>query len=196
MLSLCSCGGGSDGDGNGGDGNGGGPTDDTISMITPYVNRTDISSIDSTFSTHADMPWGEAHSGIDFSPAENLIPFQAVCSGEIESVELLRNTSWVEVTIRYNSQYSVLYVFEPMTGETEDGETQLANISVSEGESVSQGDIIGYLYAVGEGPHVHFSLFNSDPQGLCPESYFTTEARESILEVLHDDHPDWDMCYE
>jgi hypothetical protein len=126
-----------------------------FTMITPYVSSSDIRSI-----------WlfnNDSHRGIDFQPSGNLIPFRAVSSGVIESIELMQlesTSNWqVEVEIKYNSTYSAFYAFEPMTADQADGEIQLTNILFSVGQDVSQGDIIGYLYSAGEGAHVHFGLF-------------------------------------
>jgi len=85
-----------------------------------------------------------------------------------------------------------------MSADKSDGETQLDNIVVSEGQTVSQGDIIGYLYdpvGLGHGAHVDFGLLNEDWDRICPEPYFTSEARDSILSLIHEAHPSWDMCY-
>jgi hypothetical protein len=175
--------------GNGGDVNGG-----DITMITPYVSSSDIRSI-----------WlfdSNSHRGIDFQPSGNLIPFRAVSSGVIENIELMQlesSSNWqVEVEIKYNSTYTAFYAFEPMTAVQADGEIQLANISVSVGQDVSQNDIIGYLYSAGEGAHVHFGLFKYIPNGgdptICPEPYFTPEARDSLLNLIHREYPDANIC--
>jgi len=175
--------------------------DSTISMITPYVNETDMTRI-CPFSSSNSCPWGREHDGIDFHATGNLKPFQAVCSGVVIAVELrqLQTTlNWqVNVRILFNSMYSVEYGFEPMTNVRSDGETQLANILVSEGQTVSQGDIIGYLYtAHAEHAHVHFGLHSLQENwdAICPEPYFPAGARDSILRLIHKDHPGWDMCY-
>lgn len=168
-----------------------------ITIITPYVNEIDMTRLD-PFSFSNDSPWGRAHDGIDFHATGNLKPFQAVCSGVVDKVELWQNdtSNWqVNVRIICNSTYSVEYGFEPMTAVQADGETQLTNISVSEGQTVSHGDIIGYLYtAHEEDAHVHFGL-HKNWVAICPEPYFTPEARDSILNLIHKDNPDWNMCY-
>lgn len=169
-----------------------------ISMTTPYVNSTDIASINEAFSSTACAPWGFAHNGIDFFPNGNLKPFQAVSSGVIEDVQLWQNDislNWqVNVRIKYNDTYSVEYAFEPFSTIQSDGDTQLANILVSAGQNVSQGDIIGNLYTVGGGAHVHFGLIK-DGIAICPEPYFTIDARDSILNLIHIVWPDANMCY-
>jgi len=170
----------------------------TISMITPYVNETDVTRL-GPFSSSNNSPLGRVHDGIDFHATGNLTPFQAVCSGVVDSVELWLNPGnsyWqVNVIVIFNFIYSVQYAFEPFSSNQSDGETQLANILVSEGQTVSQGDIIGYLYRKHEEyAHVHFGL-HKNWDAICPEPYFTLEARDSILSVIHKDHPGWDMCY-
>ena len=169
-----------------------------ISMVTPYVNQTDMASINEAFSTDNSAPWGFEHRGIDFFPNADLRPFRAVSSGVIDVIDLyqLESTSNWQVSVRliYNATYSVHYAFEPMTPSQTDGEIQLNNILVSVNQSVSQRDTLGYLYAAGNGAHVDFSLFeNWEP--ICPETYFTPAARDSILELIHVVWPGANMCY-
>ena len=185
---------GGDGDGNGEDDNGGDDNGGDISMITPYVNESDMRHVEPFFQ--------DSHRGLDFPPTDDLAPFQAVSSGVIDVVSLVQlesSSNWqVELEIKHNSTYTTLYAFEPMTSDQTDGETQLSNISVSVGQTVSQGDIVGYLYNKGEGAHVHFSLFKYGSDGgdpaICPEPYFTQEANDSILRLIHVEYPDLDMC--
>ena len=173
-------------------GNGG----EMSTICTPYINETDMTRI-VPFSSSDNCPWGRAHGGISFHATGNLKPFQAVCSGMVNKVMLLQNNiNWqVNVRITFNSTYAVKYAFKPMTNLQSDGETQLANISVLDGQSVSQGDIIGYLYTAHEEyAHVYFCL-HKNLDAICPEPYFTPEARDSILNLIHKDNPDWNMCY-
>lgn len=112
-----------------------------IAMISPYINESDMASINEAFSSTKSSPWGFEHRGIDFFPEGNLKPFQAVCSGVVDTVGLwqLKSTANWQVSVRLicNSTYSTIYAFEPMTAIQSDGETQLANILVSEGQVVT-----------------------------------------------------------
>jgi hypothetical protein len=170
----------------------------TISMITPYKNSTDMACIPHAFSSSASAPWGFQHPGIDCWPNGNFKPFQAVCSGVVSRLELWGNATsdWhVEVGIKYNDTYSVLYLFETGPGATRaDAEAQLADILVSLGQHVSQGDIIGYLHMFGDMAWVDFGLAKDRVQ-ICPEPYFTPEARDSILRLLHVFRLGANMCY-
>ncbi len=194
MVFLATCGGGNGGNESGcGTGSGG-----EISMITPYVNESDMVSINEAFSSNDSAPWGFAHNGIDFFPNGNSKPFQAVSSGVVEDVKLWQNDkslNWqVNVSIKYNGTYSVEYAFEPFSTAQSDGDTQRANILVSAGQNILQGDIIGNLYTVGSGAHVHFGLYKNGV-AICPEPYLTPTSKDSILNLIHKDHPDWNMCY-
>jgi len=172
--------------------------DADISMITPYFNQSDMASINESFSTSNNAPWGFEHRGIDFFPNADLRPFRAVSSGVIDEVRLwqLQSTLNWQVSIRliYNATFVVNYAFEPMTHVQADGQTQLDNIRVIGNQTVAQGDTIGFLHTAGNGAHVDFSLFQ-DWEPICPEPYFTPEARDSILNLLHVVWPDADMCY-
>jgi hypothetical protein len=170
----------------------------TISMITPYANETDMRWA-GPFSSSDNCPWGYEHRGFDFFATGDLKPFQAVCSGVVDSVELWvnpGNSYWqVNVIISFNPTYVVVYAFEPFSSTQSDGQIQLANILVSEGDTVSQGDIIGYLYRKHEEyAHVDFGLVKEGDR-ICPEPYFTPEARDSMLRLIHKEEPGWDMCY-
>jgi hypothetical protein len=127
-----------------------------------------------------------------------LKPFQAVSSGVVENVELWQNNislNWqVNVRIKYNSTYSVEYAFEPFSAVQSDGDTQRTNILISAGQNVAQGDIIGNLYTVGSGAHVHFGLYKNGA-AICPEPYFTSEAKTSILNLLYVVWRGANMCY-
>jgi hypothetical protein len=168
------------------------------SMITPYKNASDIASINEAYSTSANCPWGFAHNGIDFFPAGDNKPFQAVFSGVVTMVNLWQNdktSNWqVNVTLEFNSSFSAVYIFEIFSQNVADGQTQLSNILVSVGQSVSQGDVIGRLYVVGSGAHVHFGLMENE-NAISPEPYFTQDAKNSILEILHRTFPGANMSY-
>ena len=177
---------------------GGGHGSDDISMITPFVSGSDIASVNEAFSSTDNAPWGFRHLGIDFFPAGQYKPFQAVAPGIVEAVELKQNevsSNWqVNVRIRANTTYGYEYAFEPMSAVAEDGTTQRANIVVSVGQDVAPGDLVGNLLVTGSDSHVDFGLLQNWTR-ICPESYFTPEARDSVLSVIHDDHPTWNMCY-
>lgn len=118
--------------------------------------------------------------------------------GIVERINLFLNQGnsyWqVNIIIRYDSMYSVEYAFEPFSSDETDGEIQLANIVVTEGQTVLQGDIIGYLYKIGDGAHVHFGM-HKNGEFACPEPYFMQKARDSILNILHQIWPYAKMCY-
>ncbi len=176
-----------------------------ISMITPYVNESDMAFVLGIFSSTESSPLGRVHSGLDFTPyyregEANLVPFQAVSSGVVAGVNLFWNELngfWqVNVRIIYNSAYTVEYAFEPFSGSEADGQAQLANIFVTPCQTVSQGDIIGRLYMADPNApgHVHFSV-SKNAEAVCPEPYFTPEARASIMRLIHRQNPTWEMCY-
>jgi hypothetical protein len=167
------------------------------SMPTPYVNESDMASINEAFSVDACAPWGFGHGGIDFFPTGNLKPFRAVADGVVEDITKLHNVPvdmWqVNLNLRIDATYWAGYAFEPMSDEA-DADLQLTHIVVSEGQTVSQGDILGYLLTVGPGAHVHFSIYEVW-DAICPEPYFTPSATNSILTVLGWTWPHARICY-
>jgi len=169
-----------------------------IAMTTPFVSSADIASINEAFSSTTSAPWGFVHHGVDFFPSGNLRRFLSVAPGTVEEIRLWQNdltANWqVNVTIRFSSQYSVEYIFEPFATSQTDGQDQLSSIAVSRGQVLSQGQPIGALHTAGAGAHLHFGLRRRGA-AVCPEPYFAPAARDSILALIHKDHPDWSMCY-
>lgn len=175
------------------------PTEDTgpVLLITPYVNESDMAKA-MGFSIDSNSPWGFAHTGVDFAPNGDLRAFRAVCSGTVDMVDLwqLETTLNWQVSVRLvcNARYSVIYAFEPMTSIEADGEMQLANILVVEGQSVAQGDLIGLLPYASPECHVDFGFYDGWDRA-CPEPFFTPEAKASILNLIHVGWPGANMCY-
>lgn len=167
-----------------------------ISIIAPYYSNAHIASVNEAYSETDSCPWGFVHGGIDFFPDSNFRPFCAIASGVVDTVILVfGGTNWqVNMAITYNETYSYCYAFEPFSPNQSDGETQLANIKVTSKQTVNQGDTIGKLLVTANGSHVHFG-FSKGGIPTCPEEYFTPQARDSVLFVIHKNYPLWNMCY-
>jgi len=189
-------------------------------MVTPYVNESDMTEINTGFSTeYSSSPWNFVHDGLDIYPQGDLKPFQAACAGTVDAVQLVQagpGANWqAKVLIQCNDYvpntggyfipFSVEYIFEPMTKAPPKGQQQLADITVVEGQKVSQGDIIGYLHDAHKGAHLQFGLVqfgSSDFSTLgvprlpiCPEPHFSTSGKDSVLNLLHVAWPSANMCY-
>lgn len=177
----------------------GGTADTTRpTLVTPYQNYSEMNVINEAYSETTACPWGFVHKGIDFFPVGDLAAFQAASAGTIERLEKLHNTGsgiWqVNLDLRINSMYRLGYAFEPFSTLEAHADTQMANMSVSVGQTVSQGQALGRLLVRGGGAHVHFGLYRNNTDA-CPESYFTPEARDSILSILHRTFPGAFLCY-
>lgn len=174
-----------------------------FSLITPYVNSSDIVSV-TPFSSGSSSPWGWAHTGIDFMPLANTTPFRAAAPGVVRDVTLTSLTYlgmlipvWqVNVIIEHDDTYSLVYAFETFSSKQTDGQIQLDMITVSKGQFVAQGDIIGTSYVAD--PAVQVTVdFGVTRNGvrICPEGYFTSEAKNSILNLIHKNQPTWVFCF-
>ena len=159
-------------------------------MLTPYVSESDMSDIREGFSTDASAPWGFVHDGIDIWPAENLMPFQSVCAGQV--FRILEFDEEVMVIIACNSRFLVSYNFESQ--EPGAGTIQRDELSITEGQSVARGEFIGNLYAPNDNAHVHFSLFE-ETIPICPEAHFIPEAKDSLTRLIQVTHGGANLCY-
>lgn len=62
------------------------------SIETPYINESDVSSINEAFSLADNNPyWGFRHPGIDFMTATDLVPVQAAVGGTVENLSVEKN---------------------------------------------------------------------------------------------------------
>ena len=192
-------------------------------LITPYFSEAEMSRITAGFSSqYSHSPWNYANDGIDIYPQSDLSRYQAACSGAVDAVILqqaITDDSWqVEVAIAcdeyvfdpgagdYFIPLTTKYVFKTMSINPQAGQNQLDNISVSLGNSITQGDTIGYLKVVNDSSHLHFGLwqfgqtkfqiFGVSGIPLCPEAQFTPQAKDSILNLLHVTWPNAGMCYQ
>jgi len=90
------------------------------------------------------------------------------------------------------------YNFEVFSDSDAEGARQEANMQIANGSHVNAGDIVGYLFQGGESAHVDFGIkpTSETPTMSCPQPYFTTEAYNSIMGLIHKDQPTWEMCYD
>lgn len=168
------------------------------SMITPYAYQSEMNVINEAYSETTACPWGFVHHGIDFFPIGDLATFRAAAAGTITRLEKYHNSGnglWqVNLDLTINSRYRLGYAFEPFSALETHADTQMMNMAVSVGQTVMQSQALGKLLARGGGVHVHFSLYQNGTN-VCPESYFTPEARDSILSILHRTFPGAFLCY-
>jgi len=126
----------------------------------------------------ADNPPG-AHNGIDICADEGT-EFIACVNGVVVALREGHDNfgATKEVEIRYNSEYSIIYLFEPPK-----------EIKVKLGEVVYKGDVIGYLGKRDVGACVHFGI-KKNGEWRCPVPYLTKEVRKKLNDVYHKEwHP-------
>jgi hypothetical protein len=171
---------------------------DDFSIITPYVNEDDIDIVPEAYGLASTNPyWNFSHGGIDFKTSKDLIPVRASASGTITRVQIAKENNqmgWhAGFSIQHDNFYSVFYNLETFSQSDEVGQKLRDNMFITEGQIVNQGDIIANLVYGGEGCHIDFGVIISDNR-VCPEPYFTEEARASVMRLIQKDHPDWPMC--
>ncbi len=168
------------------------------SIITPYVNEGDIISVNEAFSMDANNPyWGFYHPGIDFM-VERDISVQASAAGTIENLAVEKSSGimgWhAGFCVNTGTENSICYNLETFSSDQSIGDRLTAGLQVKNGDYVSQGDIIGQLIYGGNGAHIDFGV-TAPGTRVCPEPYFTEEAKASVLRLIHILQPTWPMCY-
>lgn len=169
---------------------------DTGTVITPYFDESDVSSVNEAYSLNANNPyWGFSHSGIDFMATKD-IRVQAVIDGTVSSVDTAKadgQMGWHTSLCINRGSEAACYNLETFSSDQSVGDSQKAGMKVKEGDEVKAGDVLGTLIHGGEGSHIDFGIITSGNR-VCPEPYFTTSAKESVLKLIHKDHPSWEMC--
>ncbi len=194
-----------------------------LSLVTPYENESDMREINDYFNAQYDnLPWGRIHDGLDIYPQGYLKSWQAACSGKIDALELQQDSmtgNWqVEVAIAcdeyvmdpeiggYFIPLTNKYYFRTMSSDPAVGQAQLSNIMVALGQTVTQGDMLGYLKAVNQEAHLHYELLQFGQSEfhvlgvtgipLCPQAQFSLAAQNSVLNLLHTAWPGAELCYQ
>ncbi|MFA6295929.1 MAG: hypothetical protein WC663_01100 [Patescibacteria group bacterium] len=168
-----------------------------FSLVTPYVNESQIFSVPEAYSLSPNAPWGFVHPGVDFMIDATLIPFQAVTDGYITNYTAAKESGQMGWHVGFGIEhldYTPAYNFETFSQDDAIGQMQIANVFVQDGQFVKQGDLIGNLVYGGESAHVDFGVGYGGSR-VCPESYFTSDAQASIMRLITKDHPTWPMCY-
>ena len=138
LILLCCCGG-NNGGGNGGTNAGGFlfplPAGSGVVITSPYGYR--YHPIDGGY---------RFHNGVDLAVAQGT-PVYATKSGTVTTATFSSGYGYY-VTINHGDGFSSLY-------------GHMTHYTVSSGDYVNQGDLIGYVGSTGysTGPHLHFTMF-------------------------------------
>jgi Peptidase family M23/GW (Gly-Tryp) dipeptide domain len=123
------------------------------SFIWPAGDKDDVTS------TYGER-WGDFHHGIDIA-IPGTVPIKASASGKVRS-------STFGSPGNYNGYGNVVVITHNIGGKTyETLYGHLRSRSVSQGETVSQGEVIGYMGSTGNstGQHLHFEIHDGTYNG-------------------------------
>ena len=177
-------------------------TSQPILTLPPYVDQTQIAGLLWPYCDSGDCPPPlQTHDGLDFTPNEDLVPFQASAPCQVTDVADFLNggNGFYQVNVMMscsdNQRHGLIYAFEPMTDSTVDRDTQLANIDVQIGQVVAPGDVIGRLVQGQAYAHVHFGIWENWQQ-TCPEPFLSTPVRTELRDLIQSEsgHEDWEIC--
>lgn len=168
-------------------------------MNVIYENRSDIYAFNEGYSETDSCPWGFKHQGIDYFLINNA-KVLAAAPGLVERIdwrdngEGVENRFYVTITIRFNKSVEVTYNFEPWTQNLDDKDLQLSMLKVQEGDWVELGQEIARFLYIDESAHIHFGI-SFKRQDVCPRDFFSVEGYNELLGMIHEYHPDWELCY-
>lgn len=140
------------------------------------------------------------HIGIDFGfrtppSGTDLIEFISPAAGTVRQADELTvgiGLYMFDLVIEINDEWGILMAFEPgVFPGTAEAFRQRDNITVSVGDEVSQGDLVGRLLVIneseipGDSPpsHIHWSVFrggSSEIEYVCPRTYCLPAAQSQL----------------
>lgn len=164
-------------------------------MLTPSIHNSDFYSTEAYGGPSA--PWGFYHNGIDYVAAADHEPIQAAAAGKVVRLEehFNQGSRWqVELSIEHG-QYQLQYAFEIFSGSKADIDAQMNDIQVKLGQTVQQGQLLGYLHKKQEGAHVHFGILLHDRDAICPDPFFTAAAHAATVAMIQKTYPGATLCY-
>jgi murein DD-endopeptidase MepM/ murein hydrolase activator NlpD len=102
----------------------------------------------------------------------------------------------ISMIIKYNNDWTTLIAFEPDSEDLRIVDTQEAELTVSVGQAVFAGDVVGRLVVSGPpplgdfGPHIHWGLNDRttvpESEPVCPRTYCTADEADA-LDTLYSD---------
>lgn len=149
-------------------------------------------------------PWGFEHKGLDLITSINGAQVIAPAIGVVDEISIYcnpRNNQWqVNMRILYNHEFKYHILFEPRAPSENEIIKQRNAISVSVGQNVKQGELLGKILDLSYGdlsggePGIHFDLWKFE-EIVCPGNYMTPDAIDRTLELLWAMYPQAKICY-
>lgn len=165
-------------------------------LSTPLVAVNDYWGVQ-PFSTRENKLGIQFHNGFDYFTEYDEVALQAISSGRVMFVEVFErppdgafqiNLAWQTPTGEVIS-----YSLEPSAGPADAAkiagqkvlaEKMMKSMTVQSGDSVSQGQFLGYLYGQDEWAHVHMTLKANNrgaEQWLCPADFMSGIDESDLL---------------
>lgn len=94
------------------------------------------------------MRWGQMHEGVDV-PASTGTPIRAAAAGVVDKAGWAAGAG-NRVNVKHNATFTTKYF-------------HMSRVAVRAGQSVAQGQVIGYVGSTGRssGPHLHFEVWRN-----------------------------------
>ncbi|NHJ87417.1 MAG: M23 family metallopeptidase [Asgard group archaeon] len=159
-----------------------------IASLDPPIIEFPVENIDVI-----NIVWGYGyhddffHSGIDFcvNTSVNIIASCNVTVLKIESFYNELGGTWqTNVFLEYNEKYIFNIAFESTAKNETYSNLQREAISVTVGQKITTGEILGTLLYHGSGCHIDFGLHELDER-ICAYQYFSQDAK-NIFDELWD----------
>ena len=104
------------------------------------------------------------------------------------------NKYHIRINIRFNKDIILHYGFEPWTNEENKARQQLDDLHIKVGDWVTIGEPIASFVAFQESAHIHFDVELGGVQ-VCPKNYFSESGYNKSMDLIHNFHSTWEMCY-
>ena len=173
------------------------PSEKTLNLLTtPFMDNNDYWGVQ-PFAVQANQLGLQFHNGIDYFTNKKEIALQAISDGRVMFVQVFERPPdgafQINLAWQTPSGQIISYSLEPSAGPanaskiTEQrtlAEKMMQSILIKPGDTVSKGQLIGYLYGQDEWAHVHMTLKKNNrgrEEWLCPAEFMTNVEDSNLI---------------
>ncbi|MDG1990150.1 MAG: hypothetical protein P8J51_02640 [Dehalococcoidia bacterium] len=165
-------------------------------LVSPFMDPVDYWGVQ-PFAVQENQLGIQFHNGLDYFTNQKEVALQAISDGQVMFVQIFERPPdgafQINLAWQIPNGQIIVYSLEPSAGPanaTKIAEQKtlankmLQSMTIKAGDTVRQGQLIGYLYGQDEWAHVHMSLKKNNrgsEEWLCPAEFMTTVKSSDLV---------------
>ena len=165
-------------------------------LVTPFMDPSDYWGVQ-PFAVQANQLGIQFHNGLDYFTNQKEVALQAISDGRVMFVQIFERPPdgafQINLAWQTSSGQIIAYSLEPSAGPADVtkiaeqktlAEKMMKSMIIKAGDTVRQGQLIGYLYGQDELAHVHMTLKKNNrgrEEWLCPTEFMATVKDSDLV---------------